>query len=208
MCDFSPLPRGLGKSSKKSESRKIAAGNKQLADTGNYPGEDEITQGLTLINPLIADKNSEKFIERFNTLKKDLLYLADHFHDLEHFFDYQRPTWEKLRKAHVAFQLNRLELEKDAQSRFRPQANAGKPVGPKSLWTDSSWDTILNFSELSRVSQELQPSLTIPAECSLLVSAVLVLAVLVLDANKLVKFFHGPGLRQIDMGRRQLENAL
>ena len=39
-------------------------GYKQLADTGNYPGEDEITQGLTLINPLIADKNSEKFIER------------------------------------------------------------------------------------------------------------------------------------------------
>ena len=58
------------------------------------------------------------------------------------------------------------------------------------------------------MSQELQPSLTIPAECSLLVGAVLVLAVLVLDANKLVKFFHRPGLRQIDMGRRQLENAL
>src|SRR5262249_20290230 len=28
----------------------------------------------------------------------------------------QRPTWEKLRKAHAAFQLNRLELEKDAQA--------------------------------------------------------------------------------------------
>jgi hypothetical protein len=92
------------------------SGYKQLADTGTYPGVDEIMQGLTLISPLLADKESKKFIERFNTLKKDLLDGADHFHDLEHFYDHQKPTWEKLRKAHGAFQLNRLELEKDAQA--------------------------------------------------------------------------------------------
>ncbi len=91
-------------------------GYKQLADTGNYPGGDEITQGLALINPLTADNESRKFIERFNTLKQDLLDLADRFHDLEHFYDHQKPAWEKLRKAHVAFQLNRLELEKDTQA--------------------------------------------------------------------------------------------
>ncbi|MEI7688048.1 MAG: BREX system P-loop protein BrxC, partial [Planctomycetota bacterium] len=89
---------------------------KQLADTGNYPGGEEITQGIALINPLLADKESKKFIERFNTLKKDLLDLSDQFHDLEHFYDHQKPTWEKLRKAYTAFQLNRLELEKDAQA--------------------------------------------------------------------------------------------
>src|SRR6516162_4391515 len=44
-------------------------GYKQLADTGSYPGGDEIAQGSTLINPLLADKESRKFIERFNTLK-------------------------------------------------------------------------------------------------------------------------------------------
>jgi hypothetical protein len=91
-------------------------GFKQLADTGNYPGDDEITHSLTLIGPLITDKESRKFIERFNTLKKDLLDLADQFHDLEHFYNHQKPTWEKLRKAHAAFQLNRLELQKDAQA--------------------------------------------------------------------------------------------
>jgi len=91
-------------------------GYKQLADTGNYPGKDEITHGLTLINPPLTDKESKKFIERFNMLKKDLLDVADQFHDLEHFYDHQRPTWEKLRKAHTTFQLNRLELEKDAQA--------------------------------------------------------------------------------------------
>src|ERR1700680_885077 len=77
-------------------------GYKQLADTGSYPGGDEITQGLALIKPLRADKDSKKFSERCNTLKKDLLDLADQFHDLEHFYDHQRTTWEKLRKAHVA----------------------------------------------------------------------------------------------------------
>jgi hypothetical protein len=73
-------------------------------------------QGLTLISPLLADKESRKFIERFNALKNDLLDMADHFHDLEHFYDHQKPTWEKLRQAHGRFQLNRLELEKHPQS--------------------------------------------------------------------------------------------
>ena len=89
---------------------------KQLADTGSYPGSNEITQGLTLISPLLANKESKKFIERFNMLKNDLLDLVDHYHDLEHFYDHQKPTWEKLRKANTAFQLNRLELEKDPQA--------------------------------------------------------------------------------------------
>ena len=86
-----------------------------MAETGNYPGDEEIARGLTLISPLLADKESKKFIERFNNLKKDLLDLSDHFNDLEHFYDHQRPTWEKLRKADVAFN-NRLELEKDGQA--------------------------------------------------------------------------------------------
>jgi hypothetical protein len=107
---------------------------KQLADTGNYPGGDDIAQGLTLINPLLADKESRKFIERFNTLKNDLLDLADQFHDLEHFHDHQKPTWEKLRKAHAAFQLNRLELEKDGQAgpalkRMQEILSAKSPYG-------------------------------------------------------------------------------
>ena len=75
---------------------------KTLADTGNYPGKDEITDGLTLINKLLTDKESPKFIERFNTLKNDLLDLAEQFHDLEHFYDHQKPTWEKLRRAHAS----------------------------------------------------------------------------------------------------------
>ena len=89
---------------------------KQLADTRNYPGKDEIDSGLTLISPLLTDKDSKKFIERFNTLKNDLLELLDQFRDLGHFYDHQKPTWEKLRKANAVYQLNKMELEKDAQA--------------------------------------------------------------------------------------------
>ncbi len=89
---------------------------KALADTGGYPGATEINDGLTLIRPLLADEDSFKFIERFNTLKEDLLELSDDFHDIDHFYKHQRLTWERLRKARARFQLNRLELDRDAQA--------------------------------------------------------------------------------------------
>lgn len=109
-------------------------GYKQLADTGNYPGSVEIAEGLTLIAPLLADKESRKFIERFNALKKDLIDLAEQFHDLEVFYTHQKPTWERLRKAHAVFQLNRLELEKDRQAgpalkRMQEILSAASPYG-------------------------------------------------------------------------------
>ncbi len=87
-----------------------------LAETGNYPGSQGVADGLTLINKLLTDKDSFKFIERFNLLKNDLLEFAERYHDLEHFYDHQRATWEKLRKANERFKLNRLELERDAQA--------------------------------------------------------------------------------------------
>src|SRR5205823_4166949 len=68
------------------------------------------------VDKLLADKDSFKFIERFNALKSDLLDFAERYHDLENFYDHQKPTWEKLRKANERFQLNRLELERDAQA--------------------------------------------------------------------------------------------
>ena len=84
---------------------------KPLADTGDYPGKEEIADGLTVIKPLLGIDESYKFIERFNQSKNDLLDLSDEFHNLEQFYQNQRPTWEKLRSAFQKFQLNRLELE-------------------------------------------------------------------------------------------------
>jgi len=89
---------------------------KPLADTGNYPGGEEISEALGLIGPLFACDESYKFIERFNERKDDLLDLADSFHNLEQFYENQKPTWEKLRSAHERFQLNRSELEQDEKA--------------------------------------------------------------------------------------------
>ncbi len=109
-------------------------GYKSLAETGTYPGADEITEGLTLINALLACDGSVKFIERFNGRKPDLLDLCDNYHDLEHFYEHQKPTWDKLRKAHDRFALNRLELDQDtkaapAMRRMKEILTAKAPYG-------------------------------------------------------------------------------
>lgn len=95
---------------------KCLSSYKPLADTGGYPGRDEISDGLTLIRALLACDDSFKFLERFIERKADLLDLSDNFHDLEHFYEHQKPTWDKLRKAFDRFQLNRMELDRDAQA--------------------------------------------------------------------------------------------
>ena len=82
-----------------------------LTDTGNYPGADDITEVLSLVNSLLAADESNKFLARFNERKGELLDSTDLFHDVEHFYDHQRPTWDKLRAASTRFKLNQTELE-------------------------------------------------------------------------------------------------
>lgn len=91
-------------------------GYRPLAETGSYPGQEEITDGLRTIAKITGEDDSFKFIERFNALKAELLELADDYHDLKNFYDHQKPAWEKLRKASDRFQLNRLELERDPKA--------------------------------------------------------------------------------------------
>jgi hypothetical protein len=88
-------------------------GYKPLAETGDYPGLEEIKEGLALTKKLLANEDSYKFIEHFNANRDDLKSLSDDFHDLEHFYEHQKPTWDALRKACGRFQPNRNELEQD-----------------------------------------------------------------------------------------------
>ena len=39
---------------------------KPLADTGDYPGREEISESLGVVKPLLANDESYKFIEKFN----------------------------------------------------------------------------------------------------------------------------------------------
>ena len=89
---------------------------KPLAETGSYPGKEAIAEGLRTIARVLAEEDSFKCIERFNSLKTELQDLADSFQDLKHFYERQKPAWEGLRKALDRFQPNRRELERDAKA--------------------------------------------------------------------------------------------
>jgi hypothetical protein len=108
---------------------------KTLADTGDYPGAQEIADALGVIAKLLAEKEkSFSLIGKFLERKDDLLDLSDNVHELENFYDSQRPTWEKLRKAYARFQLNRTWLEKDATAaaalqRMQEILGAAAPYG-------------------------------------------------------------------------------
>ena len=84
-----------------------------LADTGSYPGADDIAEGLSLLNTLVAPDDSNRFLSRFNEHRSDLLDLVDGFRDIEHFYEHQRLVWGKLRTASVRFEPNRMELERN-----------------------------------------------------------------------------------------------
>lgn len=108
---------------------------RSLADTGNYPGSSEIGEGLALLKALLAAEESGKFIDRFLARREELLTLADHFRDLEHFYEHQRPTWERLRSAAERFRLNEMELQRDpdAATALRRMAEILRAPNPYGL---------------------------------------------------------------------------
>ena len=84
-----------------------------LADTGSYPGVADIADGLSLLKKLVAPEDSNRFLAQVNEYESDLRDLAGGFHDLNHFYEHQRPMWDKLLTASVKFKLNQMELERD-----------------------------------------------------------------------------------------------
>ena len=84
-----------------------------LADTGSYPGAGDIAEGLSLLKTLVAPEDSNKFLAGFNEHRSELLDLTDGFHDIEHFYEHQRPMWDRLRTESNRFKLNQMELERD-----------------------------------------------------------------------------------------------
>lgn len=106
--------------------------HKALAETRNYPGLAEITDGLSVVNAVLAPNDPAAFLTRFLENKAALQDLAYEYSDIDHFYTHQRPLWDKLRRAYDRFQNNRLELEQDqavAQglSRLRDIRDAASP---------------------------------------------------------------------------------
>ena len=109
-------------------------GFRPLAETGHYPGREEIARGLALTRKLLAHADSRAFMEQFNARKADLLALAKDHEDLSHFYRHQKPLWEKLRRGSERLGLNRLQLEQDpgagrALRRMREILDAPAPYG-------------------------------------------------------------------------------
>ena len=84
-----------------------------LADTGSYPGSADIADSLSLLKMLVAPEDSNRFLAQVNEHESNLRDLAGGFHDLDHFYEHQRPMWDKLRTASGRFKLNQMELERD-----------------------------------------------------------------------------------------------
>ena len=80
---------------------------------GVTPGSRDIADGLSLLKKLVAPEDSNRFLAQVNEYESDLRDLAGGFHDLNHFYEHQRPMWDKLLTASVKFKLNQMELERD-----------------------------------------------------------------------------------------------
>ncbi|WP_417377383.1 BREX system P-loop protein BrxC [Gimesia maris] len=105
-----------------------------VAQDGRYPGKQSITESLATIKELLRADDSKRFLERFNECESELLQLSDDFHDLQHFFESQKPTWDKMLKAEQQFSLNQRQLEQDedakkALDRIKVIRTAAEPYG-------------------------------------------------------------------------------
>jgi len=106
----------------------------ELAEDGRYPGKETISDSLATIKALLMVDESNRFLERFVENKDGLLQLSDDFHDLEHFFESQKPTWDKMLKAEQQFGLNQRQLEQDEDAkksldRLKTIRSAAEPYG-------------------------------------------------------------------------------
>ena len=123
------------------------------ADTGSYPGAGDIADGLSLLKALLAPEDSNRFLAGLNEHRSDLLDLADGFHDIEHFYEHQRPMWDKLRAALSRFRLNQMELERDES------AGAALRRMGEVLAAPSPYELVKEAEELIRTVSEVNERL-------------------------------------------------
>jgi hypothetical protein len=107
---------------------------KPLADTGEYPGKDDINNGIALVNRFLSYEPAYTFFEKLALSRNELLDFAEHYQDLRHFYNHQRTAWDQLGKLYETFALNYLLLEQDAVAgpalkRMREILDAPEPYG-------------------------------------------------------------------------------
>jgi len=89
---------------------------KTLADTGNYPGKQEIDTCLKVAAGILDIHDAFEMIKEFNLQKEDLLDAHEDFLDLQDFYNNQKQTWETLQSALKRFRPNKSAIEKDVDA--------------------------------------------------------------------------------------------
>lgn len=83
-----------------------------IAETGKYPGFEDIKESLRLVAIVLDAGGSFDFINRFLENRDALLRCSSDFVDIESFYTKQRIKWDDLCSALGRFEINRLDLEK------------------------------------------------------------------------------------------------
>jgi hypothetical protein len=89
-----------------------------MAQTGDYPGKQQIEDGLALLSGLLGQANSFAMIQRFVDDENELEDFAEDFEDLDDFYNSQFNTWQSLSKAiNEQFKANQPALEKNSAAK-------------------------------------------------------------------------------------------
>lgn len=176
---------------------------KHLAQSGKYPGNTEITNGLKLIQKLQGIHDSFEFFEAFNKAKEDLLDLSDDMQELNGFYTTQKPTWDKLQSSmNGIFKANRQELEKDSATkqalvRMDEILKATKPYGMIKeveglISTVSAFNVICVEKERALVMVKLDEKIAVVSE--------------ILDTNKATADLRNQALKPLQDIKKQVQN--
>ena len=83
---------------------------KVFSDSGEYPGKTVIDSAISRIRKVLAQTSGTTLVEAVAKEKDSLLEIYEGIRNVQNFYEHQRPTWDKLRKAYERFAPNELEL--------------------------------------------------------------------------------------------------
>lgn len=91
---------------------------KSKSETGKYPGTQEIEVGLSITSRLLETRASYEFIDRFISMRVELIEFAEDFQDIENFYENQFSGWKDLSYALTnTFERNHSALEKISEAK-------------------------------------------------------------------------------------------
>lgn len=103
-----------------------------FAQSGKYPGQEDIDRGLGVLRPLVGEDDPVRFLDRFVGASDDLKDLGEDLQDLRGFYENQKPAWDRMLDDLERFESNQVQLEADdragsALARLREIVNSPRP---------------------------------------------------------------------------------